>query len=338
MKKFILKENEASQRFDKYLKKRLPQAPAAFLYKMLRKKNITLNGRKATGAEKLQVGDEVVLFFSEDTYQKFKGTDTTISSIIGLQGNRLPPLDILYETDDFLLIHKPAGMLSQKAKPTDLSANEYIIHYLHQQGQFDQTDPPTFRPAVCNRLDRNTSGILMAGKTLRGLQELSRQLKERSLEKFYLCLVKGRLKQPQSLSGYLVKDEVHNKVTIIQCPPTNSHFASAQGSYIQTDFYPKEVFASYTLLEVHLLTGKSHQIRAHLAAIGHPIIGDQKYGDSTLNKQFFKQGLKRQFLIAYRVVFENGQTVTTKLDPDLLQVLETIREGKNDGNMELPRS
>ena len=173
MKAFTIKENEADQRLDKYLRKLLSEAPGSFIYKMLRKKNIVLNAEKATGAEHLKVGDTVTLFLSEKKKKKFASTaEETVEELSRVQAQ--PAFAVIYEDDDVLVINKPAGMLSQKARESDISANEHIIAYLLETKALTQEDLHTFRPSICNRLDRNTSGVLLAGKTLHGLQKLSR--------------------------------------------------------------------------------------------------------------------------------------------------------------------
>lgn len=293
MQKFQIRENEAGQRLDKYLKKRLCQAPSGFLYKMLRKKNIVLNGKRADGSEKLSLGDTVTFFLSEETMQKFSKEEHTFRSA------QYPKtaLEILYESRDILILNKPAGMLSQKSRPEDVSANEYILRYLLEHKALTPEELATFRPSVCNRLDRNTSGILAAGKTLRGLQQLSALFRQRDLEKYYLCLAAGELKEPLELEGYLWKDEAHNQVTV-----RNDGNNRETGRPIRTGFRPIRQFQGFTLLEVHLITGRSHQIRAHLASIGHPVVGDAKYGDAAVNARFRKScGLKGQLLHACRL-------------------------------------
>ena len=189
MKEIIITSREAGQRLDKYLGKYLREAPKSFIYKMLRKKNITLNGKKADGSEKVQEQDVVRLYFAEDTLNKFTG-------IKEKQDRKIWPcrkLDIIYEDEQVCLINKPAGMLSQKAKPEDVSLVEYFIGYLLQSGQITEQELARFQPSVCNRLDRNTSGIVAAGKTMAGLQELSRLFHDRTMHKYYRCLVKGQI-------------------------------------------------------------------------------------------------------------------------------------------------
>lgn len=298
MRQIKIGVNEAGQRLDKLLAKYLSEAPKSFLYKMLRKKNITLNGKKAMGNEKLQQNDDITFFLSDETIDKFSAsafvsTETEEKKVQNLSYK----LDVLFEDEHILLVNKPAGMLSQKAQNTDVSMVEYVIAYLLDTKQLTREDMRTFKPSVCNRLDRNTSGMVAAGKTLTGLQELSRVFKERALEKYYLCLVKGTITEPSYLKGYLTKVNRTNQVHITQNQ-------SQEGTAIETGFRPLQSKGNVSLLEVHLITGKTHQIRAHLASIGHPIIGDYKYGDRKINDKYQKHyGLKHQLLHAYRLVF-----------------------------------
>lgn len=305
MQEICVTENEAGQRLDKLLAKFLKEAPKSFLYKMLRKKNITLNGKKASGSEKLLKGDVVKFFLSDETIEKFSGgVEKELSRITG--GKHPEPageifsqpaekLDILYEDSHILLLNKPVGMLSQKAKEQDVSAVEYLIQYLLNTGQLTSQELRTFRPSVCNRLDRNTSGILAAGKSLAGLQEMSRFFKDRSIGKYYLCLVHGKVEKAERIKGYLYKDEKTNHVRISQTEKPGS-------ARIETEYHPAASGTDCTLLEVHLLTGKTHQIRAHLASKGHPILGDYKYGIRRINDVYQKQyGLRSQLLHAYRL-------------------------------------
>lgn len=286
MQELTISTNEAGQRLDKLLGKYLKEAPTSFIYKMLRKKNITLNGKKASGNEKLKNGDIVKLFLADETIEKFSGTE-----IVRAKGN----LNVIYEDEQIILINKPVGMLSQKAKESDISAVEELIGYLVNSKQIKMSELKTFHPAFCNRLDRNTSGILAGGKTLAGLQELNTFFKERTIEKYYLTIVSGVVKEDAYIKGYLLKDEKTNKVRILQKEVPGS-------AAIETSYHPVSTNGHVTLLEVHLITGKPHQIRAHLSSVGHPIIGDYKYGKSKVNdiyKQNFK--LQSQLLHAYRL-------------------------------------
>lgn len=285
-------KNEAGQRLDKLLAKYLNQAPKSFLYKMLRKKNIKLNGRKAEGSEKLTEGDVIELYLAEETIAGFQKE---------AQVQKVPKarLDIVYEDDNVLLINKPAGMLSQKAKESDVSLVEHVISYLLDSGQLTKADLAVFRPGICNRLDRNTSGLVATGKSLAGLQAMNELFKERSLHKFYRCIVAGTVTEKTRIQGWLWKDEATNQVRIYKEEQKDA-------LPICTEYIPLQQLTisgrPYTYLEVNLITGRSHQIRAHLASMGHPLIGDTKYGDARVNDYFRKQyGLKYQLLHAYRL-------------------------------------
>ena len=290
MKEFIINENEAGQRFDKYLGKLLREAPKSFFYKMLRKKNITLNGGRATGNEKLSTGDHVKLFLSDETFGKFAGVQETVA-------RAHQKLDIVYEDDNILLINKPVGMLSQKADKKDISLVEYLTGYLLEKGALTREDLLTFHPSVCNRLDRNTSGIVAAGKTMAGLQTLSGAFKDRSLHNYYLALAAGSVEHPSYIKGYLWKNERTNKVTVTREPKKDA-------LPIETRMRPLSYSGTgdCTLLEVELLTGRTHQIRSHLASIGHPIIGDAKYGSREVNEAYRKKyRVTSQLLHAWRI-------------------------------------
>ena len=319
MKEIVINENEAGQRLDKFLGKLLKEAPASFYYKMLRKKNIVLNGKKATGNEKLTAGDSIKLFLSDETFEKFAGkrqTNDLAASVPNIA------LEIVYEDHDVLAINKPAGMLSQKAKKEDISANEYILQYLLESGTITRESLHTFKPSVCNRLDRNTSGILVAGKTLNGLQQMSKAFRERSMEKYYLAIVAGHISKPRRIEGFLKKDGVNNQVTILSEP-------SNDAKPIITEYRPLKLIGQVTLLEVHLIPGRSHQIRAHLASIGHPVIGDTKYGNPRLNREFLKNaGVTHQLLHAYRLFLADGTKIQADAPKEFERALECQRTGR----------
>ena len=280
MQKFIVTPNEAGQRVDKLLFKYLNTAPKSFIYKMFRKKNITLNHKKCDGSEKTAVGDEITLWLSEETIEKFRETKKV---------EKVPcHFKVIHEDKDILVINKPAGLLSQKAKPEDISVNEEAISYLLGNNSITEEQLKVFHPSVCHRLDRNTSGLLIIGKSLYGLQHMSEILKERTAKKYYLCLAEGILCRPQHIKGYLIKDEATNQVFISQEPVTGSH-------QIETFYKPLGHNGYQTLLKVELITGRTHQIRVHMAYIGHPVAGDPVYGPkkviTSLNGQCLHAGL-----------------------------------------------
>ena len=297
MREIVIEKNEAGQRLDKFLAKYMNEASKSFFYKMMRKKNITLNGKKCEGNEKLAEGDVVKLFLAEDTIEKF--------SSVQVQEVKKVDLDILYEDDEIILVNKPAGMLSQKAKETDESLVEYLIDYLLGSGKLTESGLRAFRPSVCNRLDRNTSGIVAAGKSLAGLQMLSGVFKDRSIHKYYQCLVSGEIRDVKTVDGWLLKDEKKNQVRIltdVEAKRFGGRGGDEEPKRIQTKYEPIATDGRFTLLKVTLLTGRSHQIRAHLASLGHPIVGDSKYGGvSKVNPS--GRTVKYQLLHSYRLEF-----------------------------------
>lgn len=333
MRSILISGSEAGQRLDRLLSRYLNLAGKGFLYKMMRKKNIVLNGKKCDGTEKLREGDEVRLYLSEETIEKF--------SEVRVPCVRKKQLDRIYEDAQILLINKPSGMLSQKSKAGDESLVEYVIDYLLDSGALTQEELRTFRPSVTNRLDRNTSGLIAAGKTPAALRVLSAMFRDRSLHKYYLCVVKGEVREKRTIEGFLVKDGKTNQVRIFADEREARKAALAfpgrvggeQGkesgqkggtgraagqkqqhgaqetapSAIRTEYEPLAVKDGFTLLKVTLITGRSHQIRAHLASVGHPIVGDPKYGDAAVNGRAGREwGVHSQLLHSFLLEFPDG--------------------------------
>ena len=306
MKLITVHKQEDGQRLVKLLGAYLKEAPNSFFYKMLRKKNITLNGKKADGTEKLKCGDEIQLFLSDETYEKFAG------KVQPKEKFPMAKLNIVYEDSNVIFINKPAGMLSQKAKKEDVSLVEYVIGYLLSNGSVTKEELLTFHPGICNRLDRNTSGMVIARKSLAGLQIMGEAFKERTLAKYYLCLVKGCIKETSHIRGYLKKDEKTNKVMI-------SRKMSEGAAAIETEYEPVAYQKELTLLKVHLITGRTHQIRAHLASIGHPLMGDYKYGNISWNHQYETYGVKTQMLHSYELHFPQMPKPLENLSKNVFQ-------------------
>lgn len=319
---------DEGQRFDKFLAKYLPAAPKSFIYKMLRKKNIVLNGKKAEGMERLSSGDEIKLFLADETIDKFKTSAKTEETSEKARVNSKTvakntvrnnnfKLDVVYEDEDILVINKPVGVLSQKADRDDVSLVEYIQDYLKQSGVIEKERADTFSAGICNRLDRNTSGLIVAGKSVKGLQWMNQLFRQRTLGKYYLCIVKGEINKSARIDGYLVKHHNHNNVTITDKEVPDS-------SRIITEYEPLQTGKlgdnRYTLLKVHLVTGKSHQIRAHLKSIGHPIVGDAKYGHKDVYQIFRKEfGLRHQMLHAWRLCLEKSDGLPEKYNGMVLE-------------------
>lgn len=307
MIEIIVGKNESGQRLDRVLEKIFVNANTGFIFKMLRKKNITLNDKKADGKERLEIGASIRLWFSDESFEKLSGKKA--GDIKDLEKN--PKVDkkstetfksyIVYEDENTVIINKPAGLLSQKAYENDISVNDLLLDYL----EFDSRALNTFKPSICNRLDRNTSGLMVCGKTLEGLRVNNELIKTKAVSKYYLAVVKGRVEKPGSINAWLYKDEKTNKVTVKE-----KSFESAE--FIQTEYEVLDYFKDATLLLVKLITGKTHQIRAHLSSISHPIIGDFKYGDKSVNEKFKREyGIKSQLLHSFRLVYPNSDISDT---------------------------
>lgn len=343
MQSFQIESNQAGQRLDKFLRKLMPGAGSGFLYKMLRKKNIVLNHKKAEGKEILAVGDTVDFFFSEDTFNLLTGRDTKATSDVGGKNSgrvaeylqayeTIKGVEILFQDENVLIVSKPAGLLTQKADNKQLSLNEWMIGHLLKQGKLTEESLRTFKPSVVNRLDRNTSGLVLCGISLQGSQLLSRLIQERSIKKYYITVVKGILNKPARIEGFLKKDEKTNRVSV--------HTEALQDtSVIQTAYIPLGTGRDFTLLEVELITGKSHQIRAHLASIGHPILGDTKYGDSDFNRKYREKfGVRSQLLHAYRLEFPVLSTLSHLAGKSITAPLPAVmKEVLTYGNLEIER-
>lgn len=290
LKEIIINKNEAEQRLDRFLKKYFSKAPQSFIYKMLRKKNIKLNGKKANPDTIVVEGDAIQLYLADETIDKFVAKEEIIKSSL------IPK--IIYEDENIILINKPVGILSHSAKG-DYGNNivDSMIHYLHIKGEYNPRIEKTFTPAICNRLDRNTSGIIIGAKNYEALRMINQGIKNDQIHRYYKAIVKGIVDKEIVLEGYLVKDEELNKVQISKEPMGDSKKTI-------TRIMPIANSKGYSLLEIQLITGRTHQIRAHLASIGHPIIGDIKYGHRKTN-EFFRQiyGLESQFLHSYKLVF-----------------------------------
>ncbi len=290
MKKFIIDKDNSRQRVDKYLKKVLPQAPSSYIYKMFRKKDVKVNGMKIKENYILEDGDCLELFLYEDKYQEFIKPLTIHDLSIDF--------DVVYEDENILIVNKPIGLLIHEDQNEEYNTlSHQVLTYLHQKGEFDPQHDLGFTPAPVHRLDRNTSGIVIFGKNVPALQDLNEMMKMRHcIQKKYLTIAQGELKSCE-LEGYMKKDENQSLVRMVSKQTPGAQYMKTIVKQLKTN-------KKFSLVEVELVTGRTHQIRIHLSSVGHPLLGDRKYGDFKCNR-YAKQELKldHQFLHAYKVKF-----------------------------------
>jgi len=291
-------KNDSNQRLDRFLKKYMDEAGTGFIYKMLRKKNIKVNESKASPEMMIFEGDTIQLYLSDETIDKFIGTKEVRKS-------KLAPR-IIYEDENLVLVNKPAGILSHGAgEEFEENIVDSLVTYLIQKGDYIPRIEKTFSPSICNRLDRNTSGVIIGAKNSEALRLVNKAIKEGSVRKYYKTIVKGTIKEDFEHKGFLIKDEDRNLVDI-------SDKQGERSKDVYTKFRVIMSKGGYSLLEVELITGRTHQIRSTLQTMGYPVIGDRKYGNSVVNDEFRKKyGLENQWLHGYRIVL-NG--LEEKLD------------------------
>lgn len=288
MKQIEIQKNDSDQRLDKFLTKTFATLPKSMLYKAIRTKHIKVNSKRAQISQRLLEGDILTLYLNDDLLQpKEKQYDFLRAS---------KQLDILYEDNQILLLNKKVGLLCHADdKEYGDTLIDRVKRYLYEKEAYLPEEEASFTPALVNRIDRNTGGIVIAAKTAEALRVLNQKMKDRELHKYYLCIVHGKMpKKAQTLTGYLEKDEAKNKVFVSKTPKEGAK--TIQTHYEVLDYYP-----DFSLLEIDLLTGRTHQIRAHLASTGHPLLGDGKYGTNAINKG---TGYKKQALYSYKLTFD----------------------------------
>ena len=282
MKSFTISKNDAGQRVDKFILKTFPKLPKSLMFKEIRKKNIKVNRKRTDASAVLNEGDVIELYLKDDVLEeKVKHYDFT---------NASKKLDILYEDENIILLDKKVGLLCHP------DGNEYVDtlisrvkRYLYEKGEWNPEDSSTFSPSLANRIDRNTGGIVIAAKNAEALRILNEKIKNRDIEKFYLTVVHGKMeKESNTLTAFLTKDTRKNKVTVSEKETDSS-------KKIVTKYTVLDYQNGNSLLEIDLKTGRTHQIRAHMAYIGHPLLNDGKYGK--------EQGRYRQALYSYKLIF-----------------------------------
>ena len=289
MKSVIVNSNDAGQRLDKFLGKYFKTMPKSLIYKGIRKKRIKINGKKGDINTILNVGDKIDLYINDEFFE-VPDEKTSFLKITD------PVIDIVYEDDNIILMDKKPGIIVHDDE--DEKINTLLNHmkaYLYKKGEYDPKKENSFVPSLCNRIDRNTGGIVIGAKNALSLKILNEKIKSRELKKYYLCLVQGKLKNKEdTLKGYLVKNAEQNRVYIHTSPVP-------EGKSILTKYKVLRENKLTSLVEVDLLTGRTHQIRAHFASIGHPLAGDGKYGTNEFND---KIKMKTQALYSYKLIFD----------------------------------
>ena len=289
MKEFQIKKNDAGQRLDKFLTKAVKGLPISLMYKYIRTKKIKVNRARTEQKYVLQEGDIVQLFIKDEFFDSPEKDNSALASIT-------PKLTIVYEDENIILCNKRPGVLVHE--DDDGKDNTLIMHikaYLYQKGEYDPENEQSFAPALCNRIDRNTGGIVIGAKNAEALRVMNDKIKNDEISKFYYCVVHGKMpKKSDTLTGFLLKDSDKNQVKIFD--------KQVKGSKnIITKYKVVSEKNGMSLLEIELVTGRTHQIRAHMSYMGHPLLGDGKYG---INKDDRARGYKYQALYAYRLRFD----------------------------------
>ena len=299
MRELKIGKNDAGQRLDKFITKAL-DLPTSLLYKSIRLKKIKVNRKRAEISQKLCEGDTVQCFIAEEFFKK-SDTPPTLANIT-------PKIAVIYEDENIILVSKRPGVSVHEDEEGGI--NNLITHiqaYLYGKGEYSPEDEQSFAPALCNRIDRNTAGIVIAAKNAEALRVMNEKIKLREIDKFYLAAVHGR-PNPDSalLTGYLIKDEKNNTVRVYDKNPPRG------AKDIRTKYRVIASKGELSLIEVELLTGRTHQIRAHMAHIGHPLLGDGKYG---VNREDRARGYKYQALCSYKLRFAfDTERESTTLD------------------------
>lgn len=316
MKEVIISAEDSGRRLDKFLMSYFPAVGFGFIQKMIRKKNITVNGKKTHGASILKEGDTIEVFFSDETFNNFKNPAGYKEDYSLVSSISFDELNIVYEDEEKLVINKSFDRLSQKAKSEDISVNELVQSYLINTKGYSLEEFSAFRPSVVNRLDRNTGGLIIAAKTRAGAVKLTELIAKKHIKRYYVFLCKGHFDKEGIYSACYRKNEAKNTAEISSDEELLKY---KDWSKITTGFKLLKYENNISMVEAQLLTGKSHQIRAHSAFLGFPLIGDLKYGYKENDKMSLS--LPAQYLFAYKLVLQDGQTIEIDIPKEYLFLL-----------------
>lgn len=306
MREFKISKNDAGQRVDKFLSKAVKRLPTPLMYKYIRLKRIKLNSKRCENKTRLEEGDILTLYINDEFFDSAKETDFLTAPT---------SLDIVYEDKNIIIVNKKTGLVvhEDNDNTSDTLINR-IKRYLYEKGEYEPEKEMSFAPSLCNRIDRNTEGLVICAKNAESLRIMNQKIKDREIKKKYRCVCVGNFKnKSDEIFAYLIKDEENNKVRIYDKPVENS-------KKIITRYTVLKQKGELSLLEIDLITGRTHQIRAHMAYIGHPLLGDGKYGENSINKKY---SVKTQALCSYSIKFEfttdsgileylNGKEITAK--------------------------
>ncbi|MEF9951437.1 MAG: RluA family pseudouridine synthase [Clostridium sp.] len=293
MKEIKITQNESGQRLDKFLKKYLKEMSLGNIYKVIRKKDIKVNNAKTNEKYVLQEGDTVWYFFGFDEDTKKAENKEIINKIMSVEYD----LDIAYEDEYILVVKKPKELLTHPDEGDEVTLTDQVVSYLFDKGAYDPNKEKTFSPSPCNRLDKNTEGLVIFAKNYDALKGVNEAIRNGMVKKYYMALAVEKPKEGRHIA-HIQKDRRANKVRVYDHPVKDS-------KEIITDIKIIDSVGQFTQVEIDLITGKSHQIRAHLAHLGSPLVGDPKYGNKKTNS-FFKNrfGLEDQMLVAYKIIFK----------------------------------
>ncbi|NLY82244.1 MAG: RluA family pseudouridine synthase [Clostridiales bacterium] len=320
MKEIIIGENEKDQRLDRFLKKYLKNAPLSHIFKIIRK-DVKVNGKRKKIDDMLKKGDVITLYISDYEIEQL----TYVRDRVRVKKQ----FKIVYEDDNIIVVDKPLGLLihGDKNEKKNHLTNQ-VIDYLIEKGAYEPRTEKTFVPAPVNRLDRNTTGLVLFAKNAMAVKKLNEMMRNRdNIEKYYLTIVKGNIDKEMFLSSKMTKDEEKNMITV-----HNQNYK--EGKLMETVVRPIKKLRGYTLVEVNIITGRTHQIRAHLSSIGHPVIGDVKYGERSVNFKFRKDfELNTQLLHSYKLVFKKcleglkyleGKELSAEIPDTFQQIMDDI--------------
>ena len=289
MKEFIIGKNDAGQRLDRFVQKSVPSLPSALMQKYIRLKRVKVNGKGSKMDTRLAEGDLIQLYINDEFFQAPSEENSYLAVVE-------PKISIIYEDENIILCDKRPGMLCHSDGSWDY--NTIIAHiqaYLYQKREWKPREENSFAPALCNRIDRNTGGIVIAAKNAEALRIMNQKIKDRELDKCYLCAVHGRPSPAEGkLEGWLFKDEKKNQVFVKNSPVKGGKSAATVYKTLKTQ-------GGISLVECRLITGRTHQIRAQMAHAGHPLVGDGKYGSLRKDKGFDQKG---QALYSYKLIFD----------------------------------